>query len=72
MMLIKDAHKDGEYTNHLHGDLPNVFRWQDVDVERTRIELDRAKQHIIRVRGDRTQYQVCVSHCRQTVPGFRV
>jgi len=26
--------------------------------------------HIICVRGDRTQYQVCVPHWRQTVPGF--
>ena len=44
MTLVNDAQKDGEYTNHLHGELPNVFSWQDVDVERTRIELDRGKK----------------------------
>jgi hypothetical protein len=45
MTLVNDVQKDGEYTNHLHGDLPNVFSWQDVDVERTRIELDRGKKN---------------------------
>jgi len=44
MTSVNDAQKDEEYTDHLHGDLPNVFSWQDVDVERTRIELDRGEK----------------------------
>jgi hypothetical protein len=41
MKVINQRAEDGNYRYPLHGDLPNIKTWADVDKERMRIERNR-------------------------------
>ena len=44
MKVLNQRAEDGSYRYPLHGDLPNIKTWADVDNERLRIETIPAKK----------------------------